>query len=593
MYIHKIKTGFGLLLTVLSSLLFVACSEGGDDVRPCPFTVTSSQEHVALACDKNSRLTVRFTAAENWQASVDADWATVTPMTGSAGEHAVSLVAKSFNNTGTVRQGTLTFTSASGSITVPFTQDKTDVVNLEQSKYSVGTEGGELSVHFSSNIRGYKELVVSQAAAPTWIKGKKDANEEGDSLAGVYDGLQESEYQFTISPNDTHESRSCTFYIRIVNPDNHAEVYITSGMFTIEQEGLPVETSIDYSRNNTVRQLQQHTLGQGVPVVIMGDGFVDTEHASGRYDEVMQQVMENLFTEEPVKSMREYFDVWQVNMVSQNNAFGAKYQTALDCVMQGGGSSRVLGDFNKILAAVRNVDDMQQDSRLHEALTIVILNTPQRAGTTNFGISFDGVMSNFAIAYVPLIGNDPQGEDFRSVLCHESLGHGLAKLLDEYAYESNTGSVPTSDINKYRNLQDSYGWAQNVSFSGNSVPWKHMLADGRYQTSDAYGERLGIYEGACGYMHGAWRPTDDSMMFHNCHGFNAPSREAMYKRIMSVAMGSTWQYDFETFAEFDQAHLPQPSSTQASKVKAWDALADAFPIVGEQPAPLAMPVIGR
>lgn len=469
---------------------------------------------------------------------------------------------------------------------------KTDVVNLEQSEYKVGVEGGDLSVKFSSNIRGYKLLVVSQGNAPTWIKGKKDANVKGGTDVGAGEGLEESEYQFTISANDTHESRSCTFYIRIVNPDNHDEIYITSGMFTIVQDGLPVETSTDYSRNNTVKLLQQHSVGAGVPVVIMGDGFVDTEHNSGRYDEVMRQAMEQFFTEEPATSLRDYFDVWQVNMVSKNNAFGTGYKTALDIVMQGGGSSDVRGNFDKIVAATKNVDDMKTLSRLREALVIVVVNSPQRAGTTNFGISFEGVMSNFAIAYVPLINNDPTGEDFRSVLCHESLGHGLAKLLDEYAYEANNTSVPTSDVNKYRNLQTAYGWAANVSFSATNTPWNHILADRRYQKADAYGEKLGVYEGACGYMHGAWRPTDDSMMFHNQHGFNAPSREAIYKRIMATAYGAAWLYDFNAFAEFDQAHLPQPAATHA-KAHAKTRAAGAFQIVGEQPTMLGKPIIGR
>lgn len=451
------KIKFSLLLIILSSLLVASCSSNEDDASSSPFTVNTSEDKLVLASEKESRVPLSFSVSENWQASVDVDWATVSPMTGAAGDNTVQIISKSLNNTGSVRQGAILLTSASGSKTIRFSQEKTDVVNLEKSEYNVGAEGGELSVKFSSNIRGYKVLVVSQAAAPTWIKGKKDANVAGDTSAGVGEGLEASEYQFAIAPNDTHESRSTTFYIRIVNPDNHDEVYITSGMFSIVQAGLPVETSVDYSRNNTVKQLQQHTVGAGVPIVIMGDGFVDTELASGRYDKIMKQAMENLFTEEPVESMREYFDVWQVNMVSQNNAFGTNYKTALDCVMQGNGSSRVQGNFDKIVAAVKNVDEMKVASRLHEALTIVILNTPQRAGTTNFGISFDGVMSNFAIAYVPLINNDAEGEDFRSVLCHESLGHGLAKLLDEYAYESNNTSVPTSDVNKYRNLQTAYG----------------------------------------------------------------------------------------------------------------------------------------
>ena len=250
------------------------------------------------------------------------------------------------------------------------------------------------------------------------------------------------------------------------------------------------------------------------------------------------------------------------------------------------------GNFDKIVAATKNVDDMKTLSRLREALVIVVVNSPQRAGTTNFGISFEGVMSNFAIAYVPLINNDPTGEDFRSVLCHESLGHGLAKLLDEYAYEANNTSVPTSDVNKYRNLQTAYGWAANVSFSATNTPWNHILADRRYQKADAYGEKLGVYEGACGYMHGAWRPTDDSMMFHNQHGFNAPSREAIYKRIMATAYGTAWLYDFNAFAEFDQAHLPQPAATHA-KAHAKTRAAGAFQIVGEQPTMLGKPIIGR
>lgn len=575
---------------MLSSLLFASCASDGDDGTYSPFTVTTAADKLTLDYEKGSTVALHFAAAESWRASVDADWATVSPMTGSAGDNAVQIIAKSLNNTGKVRQGTITLLSASGSKTVTFNQQKTDVVNLEQSEYHVGKEGGDLSVKFSSNIRGYKLLMVSQGSAPLWIKGKKDANKEGDTATGSVDGLEESEYQFTLSANDTHESRSCTFYIRIVNPNDHDEVYITSGMFVISQDGLPVETTTDYSRNNTWKQLQQHSKGNGVPVVIMGDGFVDTEHNSGRYDEVMKQTMENLFTEEPATSLREYFDVWQVNMVSQNNAFGTNYKTALDCVMQGNGSSSIRGNFDKIVAATKNVDDMATATRLHEALVVLVLNSPQRAGTTNFAIQFDGVMSNFAIVYVPLINNDAKGEDFRSVLCHEALGHGLAKLLDEYAYETNTGSVPSTDVATYSALQSTYGWAANVSFSSADTPWAHLLADSRYQSADAYGEKLGVYEGACGYLHGAWRPTDDSMMFHNQHGFNAPSREAIYKRIMATGKGEAWKYSFQDFAQFDQSHLPQPKSSAA---KASTSVDGAFTIYDGSPVMQAPPIIGR
>lgn len=108
------------------------------------------------------------------------------------------------------------------------------------------------------------------------------------------------------------------------------------------------------------------------------------------------------------------------------------------------------------------------------------------------------------------------------------------------------------------------GWAANVDFtpSRNDVLWNRFLTDARYQGADAYGELLGVYEGACTYWSGAYRPTNDSMMRNNQHGFNAPSREAIFKRIMSLAYGEAWTYDYEEFVAFDLAHLPQPVDAQ-------------------------------
>ncbi len=577
-----------LMLTMLNLFVLVACSPENNKPDLSPFTVHTPEETLKLGVEKNSKKEVVFSCLESWKASVNVDWATVAPMTGTAGNQRLKIIAKSFNNVGKVRDGILSLTSKTGSTQLKFSQEMTNVINFEQQVFNVDVKGGELSVKFSSNVRGYKLLFVSQSSNPSWIKPKKDAN-VGSKNNEENEALEESEYQFTITPNDTHEKRSAAFYIRIVNPKNHNEVYITSGLFNIVQEGLPVETSKDFSRNNTVKQLQKHSKGAGLPIVIMGDGFVDTEINSGRYDAIMNQGMENLFTEEPVKSLREYFDVWQVTLVSQNNAFSSNYKTALDCEIQGNGSSQINGNFDKVMAAIKNIEEMKTGCRLHEVITAVILNTPQYAGTTHFGFSFDGEMSNFAIAYVPLINNDATCESFRSVLCHETLGHGLAKLLDEYAYESNNASIPLSEVNKYSELQKKYGWAQNISFSATNTPWNHILADRRYQAKDFFGEKLGIYEGALGYLHGGWRPTDDSMMFHNRNGFNAPSREAIYKRVMLAAFGTSWKYNFEEFVQFDQAHLPRPTSIQAhSKGQTYMA---PFSISGSEPKPLAPPVV--
>lgn len=69
-----------------------------------------------------------------------------------------------------------------------------------------------------------------------------------------------------------------------------------------------------------------------------------------------------------------------------------------------------------------------------------------------------------------------------------------------------------------------------------------------------------MIEGAATYASGLWRPTDDSMMKSNVAPFNVPSREAIYKRVMSMAYGTPWEYDYEEFVMFDQAHLPVNSA---------------------------------
>lgn len=249
--------------------------------------------------------------------------------------------------------------------------------------------------------------------------------------------------------------------------------------------------------------------------------------------------------------------------MSRNNAFGEEYNTAFECVLEGNGSSGIKGSDEKVLEYIAAVEDLKPE-KIKETLAIVLLNTSVYAGTTSIGYKLDSEeMSEFAIGYCPVIEN-LESETFRQVLCHECVGHGLAKLLDEYSYEE-MGEIPLTLVSTYREFQ-SYGWAMNVDFTGdeNEVIWKHLLQDSRYQGTDAFGETLGVYEGACTYWTGAWRPTNESMMRSNINGFNAPSREAIYKRVMSTAYGETWSYDYEGFVQFDLAHLPAPASTRAT-----------------------------
>ncbi len=106
----------------------------------------------------------------------------------------------------------------------------------------------------------------------------------------------------------------------------------------------------------------------------------------------------------------------------------------------------------------------------------------------------------------------------------------------------------------------------NVSTSdvAEEVPWSKFLNDPRYENE------VGIYQGAWLYPYDLWRPTETSVMREtNVLEFNAPSREAIYKRIMKLSEGDDWTYDYETFVAFDkqtqQLAKPAFSNAEASK----------------------------
>ncbi len=62
-----------------------------------------------------------------------------------------------------------------------------------------------------------------------------------------------------------------------------------------------------------------------------------------------------------------------------------------------------------------------------------------------------------------------------------------------------------------------------------------------------------------------------SISFHtnsNKNGFNAPSRRAIYERVMRTGLGDSWKPNYEEFVTFDQAHLPKPASAAARRARA-------------------------
>lgn len=314
--------------------------------------------------------------------------------------------------------------------------------------------------------------------------------------------------------------------------------------------------STDYSLHLLVDTLQTATAGNGIDIVFIGDAYSDRQIADSTYYNDLKYLYENLFTEEPYKSYKEMFNVLIVNVVSPTEGY-EHGSTALGGFF---GDGTYVGGND--LAVIEYAKHAISEEQLDESMIVVAMNSNRYAGTCYMyypEYSNNDYGAGLSISYFPKGGN---AETFAQLLHHEALGHGFAKLEDEYAYESN-GQVPVSTVDLHKEQQTNWGWWKNIDFTNDSttIRWSRLLLDERYHY-----DGLGAFEGGLTYWTGVWRPTENSIMRDNTGGFNAPSREAIYYRIHKLAYGENWEYDYEKFVEWDaknrkmaESPLPLPS----------------------------------
>ena len=315
-------------------------------------------------------------------------------------------------------------------------------------------------------------------------------------------------------------------------------------------EDLPesqVYHSTDFSQDGVVSVLQTATEGAGINVVLMGDAFSDRQIANGVYDSVMKHMAEALFEKEPLASYRKLFNVYAVKVVSPSEGYGDKGQALGTWFGEG---TEVGGNDGACMSYALNA--ISQDA-MDNALLVVAMNSGRYGGTCSmYAATYGDYGAGMGLAYLPIYHLDG---DFDDVFCHEAVGHGFAKLADEYA--SLEGEIPAA---RKREITDRvpYGWWKNVDLTGSAqdVKWSGFLQDARYQN-----DGLGCFEGAYDYKKGVWRATEHSIMHYTAGGFNAPSRLAIWYKMHRLAYGTSWKYNYEDFVTYDAVNRKSSQST--------------------------------
>ena len=287
-----------------------------------------------------------------------------------------------------------------------------------------------------------------------------------------------------------------------------------------------------------VTQLQKHTVGKGFPIVIMCGNSTDRDIVSGKYREAVNWALEGLFSVHPMKSLRDYFDVYEVAAV-------AYYED----IQNTGTTSYVRNDsidevYRYVYKAFgEDIDDV----------ILIVLNKKNFRSYSYMSHWHDetgsDIPTGFSTAYVwlPLENDGSVIKDYDPrTLLHEAIGHCFAGLADEYIdkeYEWDDFEWEKKFIMDSQRSGD----YRNISLDSDVTKtyWADFAADSRYDF-----EKLGCYEGADYRPTGVYRATENSIMRYGGY-FNVIARVMIYKRCMKIAYGDSWTFDYEDFVKFD------------------------------------------
>lgn len=278
-------------------------------------------------------------------------------------------------------------------------------------------------------------------------------------------------------------------------PSEEREVFSPDG--TISRVVTPVQDQPPAPRSavqaDVIPIQQTGPSSQRFDLVFVGDGYTSgqldiyKQHAINRWNEIVQV--------EPFKSYKNSFNVWAVNVVSQqsgvdNDPRGTYRNTALDMTFWCGGTERLL--------CVNENKAIQYAGLAPEVDAVVAL-----ANATKYGGAGGRVATSSG-------ANAAAGQ----IVLHE-LGHSVGGLADEYDYPNDryTGREPR-EVNA-----STYTSAQ---MQQNRTKWYQYLGK---QSPD--GGVVGTYEGAVYCKRGVYRPTQNSLMRTLGREFNLIGLDAM------------------------------------------------------------------
>ena len=591
------KNNFASFLLVLT--LVASCSK--KEVTPALETSVSS---ITFTETSSLSAAISITANMNWSAATSASWLTLSPASGTAGESV--MIVKAASAIEDERTATVTITV--GSLTKDIAVKQNEHVYDKEALVAIfnSTGGNSWSSHTnwntSSSIATWEGVTVNTkgkvtklllpdhkltGTIPAEISKLTDLTVldlSGNSLTGsIPDGrgsltkLEELYLDVNGLTGDIPAALEKLTALKSVTIDHNyltgpvPASFVANGVsYTVSPQygGRQVFIEHDTEGKGTHSDgeyviYHQATKGKGFKIFITGDGFVEKNNSiGGTAQQVYEAAAEDILTDQVYSLLKDYLTIYIIYAKSPERGITiADYK-----VNNKFGSYMPYENQRYALTYTGNVlTFLKQSTGVDPTGSAVVLAINSLLyGGIAYGFTDDGTSVGVCLT----------DDYFSDVMRHEACGHGIARLADEYVSSGDASGFPMSYIKYYHDV----GWYANVDDKSDStsIYWSKFLADSRYKGL------VGIYQGGYYRSSGVWRPSQSSMMNNYKDGWNVPSREAIYKRIMSEAVDG-WKYDYESFVAFD---APIRLSSSTSSVSLFSTDDEELPESRRLPPPI-------
>lgn len=443
------------------------------------------------------------------------------------------------------------------------------------------------SVH-SVTLRGSSAIAGNCVVIPTsggipQISFSKDFEEDVSSntvtLIGTF--AVGEYYYFAVAPG-TQISLSIVFS----DGSSHTTTKISSNSVTFARGQITDIGEFDLGSSfsdptgepsmATIKYMSATTTSPTNPVTIavIPDGFTSSEMY--KYELLAKSAINTLFNVEPFKSYKEYFNVYILKVASNESGASVtdghgNIEEEHDCYFGskwGPGYNDMEANETIIRTFVtNNCPDIGTGTGKHpieEVPILMIINDSRYGGichtsSNGFGYcmapyTYEGGRMTWSYPSVEVTSDsNPEATvepttasrkievgqnsgNWLNTMVHEFGGHCFSRLLDEYWYSTDKGSVEAIPEHSY---DVPMGLNISAKYGHDNVGWKHLLDGVNAKTSlvekNSLYNRIGIYQGGHVSTRNRWRSERVSCMIDNRFYFSTYQRELIVRRIMSLA----------------------------------------------------------